>query len=135
MRSVPYGSIVYEGTVPNSSSKLTYGLGPRSTTRSFKTSKLSTGRVVKHITSLSFVEPAFHDDLASLGFLHRSTSFALFGSHRAIDRTRESHAEVDSDAGVDDSVHDVLMVSEVEVGKEAERPEGERKDRGYNILE
>ena len=39
---------------PNSSSILTYGLGPRSITRSFSTSKDSTGRVVKHMISLSF---------------------------------------------------------------------------------
>lgn len=46
---------VCKDDVPKSSNRETYGLGPRSTTRSFKTSKVSTGRVVKHIISLSFL--------------------------------------------------------------------------------
>jgi hypothetical protein len=52
--STPTGSTAYSVSWKR---LLQVGLGPRSTTRSFKTSKLSTGRVEKHLIALSLPLP------------------------------------------------------------------------------
>lgn len=76
-----------------------------------------------------------HQDLASIAFLHGAPALAWFRRGSTVDCACEPHAEVNPDATVDGVVHDGLVVSEVEVGEEAERAEGEWEDRRNNALE
>lgn len=69
-----------------------------------------------------------------MALLDSFAPFALFSCNRAEYRTRESHPQINTDAGVDGGIHDRLVVGEIEVGQETKGTQGEREDWGYDAL-
>ena len=81
-----------------------------------------------------------HHDLARLALLDRlaatlARTAQLVGRHRAVHGARETHAQVDADAGLDRAVHDRLVVRKVKVGEEAEGAEGKGQHGRHDALE
>ena len=59
----------------------------------------------------------------------------MFRGNSAVDSARETHTKIDADAVVNGTVHDGLVVGEIEVGEEAERAEREGKNGWDDALE
>jgi len=53
----------------------------------------------------------------------------------AINRTRESHAEVDANTRLERAIHSGLIIGEIEIGEKAEGAESEGKNWRNYLLE